>query len=110
MSHIQMPEDLYIPVVPHDPSLGDPSKDWMAIVSLVLGIIGLCIGFFLVWCGLPLSIASIILGVLGLKSTQRVLAIIGIALGGLILLWSLIALLCLGGAVGMGMLEGIINY
>ena len=110
MSEIHTPDEVYIPVVPHDPSLGDPSKDWMAIVSLVSGIIGLCIGFFLVWCGLPLSIASIILGVLGLKSTQRVLAIIGISLGGLILLWSLIALLCLGGAIGMGMLEGIINY
>jgi hypothetical protein len=107
MPHIQMPEDLYIPVVPHDPSLGDPSKDWMAIVSLVTGIIGLCVGIFFVFCGLPLSIASIILGVLGLKSTQRVLAIIGIVLGGLILLWSVIAVLCLGGAIGMGMLENL---
>jgi hypothetical protein len=110
MSHIQMPEDLYIPVVPHDPSLGDPGKDWMAIVSLVSSIIGLCVGFFFFFCGLPLSIVSIILGVLGLKSTQRVLAIIGIALGGLILLWSLISLLCLGGAVGLGMLEGVTTY
>ena len=107
MSEIHTPDEVYIPVVPHDPSLGDPGKDWMAIVSLVTGIIGLCVGIFFVFCGLPLSIASIILGVLGLKSTQRVLAIIGICLGGLILLWSLIALLCFGGAIGMGMLENM---
>jgi hypothetical protein len=110
MSEIHTPDEVYIPYVPHDPSLGDPSKDWMAIVSLVSGIIGLCVGIFFVFCGLPLSIASIILGVLGLKSTQRVLAIIGISLGGLILLWSLIAVLCLGGALGMGMLEGVTTY
>ena len=110
MSEIHTPDEMYIPVVPHDPSLGDSGKDWMAIVSLVSGIFGLCIGFFLVWCGLPLSIVSIILGVLGLKSTQRVLAIIGIVLGGMILLWSLIALLCIGSAVGLGMLEGMFNY
>jgi hypothetical protein len=58
-------------------------------------------------CGFPIAIAAIVFGILGMKSTRRVLAIIGISLGGLILLWSLIALFCLGGALGMGMLEGM---
>jgi hypothetical protein len=48
----------------------DPKKDSLALVSLILGIVGI---FF------PLTaIAGIILGVMGLKSTKRKLAFAGI--------------------------------
>ncbi|MCD4752144.1 MAG: DUF4190 domain-containing protein [Anaerolineaceae bacterium] len=64
---------------------GDPSKDWMAIVSLVSGILSLCTAFIpLVCCIAPVfTIAAVVLGILGLKSTKKTLAIIGIVIGGL---------------------------
>jgi hypothetical protein len=57
-------------------------KDWMAIVSLVLGILSMC-GWLIPICGLPFVIGGIVLGVLGLKSTKRVMSIVGLALSGL---------------------------
>ena len=87
-----------MPDVPYTPSTagGDPSKDWMAIVSLVLGILNLCSVcsfFFPPACCLTvlLTIGAIVFGILGMKSTKRTLAIVGLALGGLGLLIQIIA-------------------
>ncbi len=85
MSEIYTPEIPDIPDAPRSTANGDPSKDWMAIVSLVASILGLCTGFIpIICCVSPiLIIAGIVFGILGLKSTKRVLAIVGLALGGL---------------------------
>ena len=64
------------------PVPGTDSKKGLAIASLVLGIINLC-AWFLPICGGPLAIVGIVLGVLGIKSSQRTLAIIGIVLSSL---------------------------
>jgi hypothetical protein len=87
-----------MPDMPYTPSKagGDPSKDWMAIVSLVLGILNLCsiCSFFLppVCCLTILpTIGAIVFGILGMKSTKRTLAIVGLVLGGLGLLMQIIA-------------------
>lgn len=74
---------------------GDPSKDWMAILSLVLGILNLCsiCTFFIPFaCCLTilLTIGAIVFGILGMKSTKRTLAIVGLVLGGLGLLMQII--------------------
>jgi hypothetical protein len=73
--------------VPPTPPPSD--KQGLAIAALVLGIINLG-AWCLPICGLPLAIAGIITGILGLKSSQRVLAIIGLVLSVLGLLLSII--------------------
>lgn len=90
MSEIYTPD---IPEMPNVPSSshvnGDPSKDWMAIVALVTGILSLC-GWLIPLCGFPLAIAAVVFGILGMKSTKRTLAIVGLAMGGLSFLLSLV--------------------
>jgi len=56
---------------------------YMAIASLVLGVLNLC-AWFLPICGIPLSIIGVVLGIFGMKDqSQKTLAIIGIVLCGL---------------------------
>lgn len=57
-------------------------KKGLAIASLVLGILNLC-SWFLPICGGPMAIVGIVLGILGIKSSQKTLAIVGIVLSGL---------------------------
>ena len=82
---------------------GSGNQRIMAIASLVLGVINLC-AWFLPICGIPLSIAGLVLGFLGMKDpSQKTLAIIGMALCGLGLL-----LACGNGAYGayVGVTQG----
>lgn len=46
------------------------NAEMFAIIGLVLGVINLC-SWFLPICGFPLTIAGIILGILGLKSPDK---------------------------------------
>lgn len=78
----------------------------LAIASLVLGIVNLCGSFFLPICGIPLAFTGLVLGILGLKSSQRVLAIIGIVLCGLSLVIGIGYLVLVG---GMGILTNIME-
>ncbi|NSW52794.1 MAG: hypothetical protein HPY85_09840 [Anaerolineae bacterium] len=98
MSEIYTPENLppssYS--APGVTAQGDPSKDWMAYVALGLGILNLCgiCTFFIPFvCCITtlLSIGAVVFGILGMKSTKRTLAIIGLALGGVGLLLQIIA-------------------
>lgn len=52
---------------------------YLAIASLAIGVINLCT-WLLPICGIPLSIAGLILGFLGRNSSQRSLAFVGISL------------------------------
>ncbi|MBN1302932.1 MAG: DUF4190 domain-containing protein [Anaerolineales bacterium] len=65
------------------------SKKGFAIASLVVGIINLC-AWLLPICGGPLAVVGIVLGVLGIQSSQRTLAIVGIVLSGLTLLLAIL--------------------
>lgn len=60
-----------------------------AIASLILGLIGIP-----AWCfpliGLPIGLIGLILGITGLKSENRVMAILGIILSGNCLVASII--------------------
>ena len=67
----------------------DSSKDWMAIVSIITGVLSLC-GSVFAPLGCLFSIAAVVLGVLGMKSTKRTLAIVGLIAGGLGILLSLV--------------------
>lgn len=62
-------------------------KKGFAIAALVLGILSLCasVRWF---CGGPISVAGIVMGVLGMKSSARKMAIAGLILSaiGLVLL------------------------
>lgn len=62
---------------------------YLAIASLAIGVINLC-AWLLPICGIPLSIVGLVLGVLARNSSQRNLALIGIAL------------CCLGLFLGLG--------
>lgn len=68
--------------MPNSPQLlGDRSKDWAGITSLVCGILGvICCIFGPV--GLLFAVLGVIFGIIGLKSTKRTLAIVGLCLGG----------------------------
>lgn len=57
----------------------------LAIISLVLGILGLC-AWILPLCGFPISTVGLILGILGTRSSRRGMAIAGIVLAALTLL------------------------
>jgi hypothetical protein len=72
-------------------------KDWMAFVALGLGIVSMC-GWLLPICGFPFVIGGIVFGILGLKSSKRVISIIGLILSGLALI-----LLVLNMILGMAM-------
>lgn len=92
------------------PSYGPPAATQgpvgLAIASLVLGVVNLCGGFFLPICGIPLALTGVILGILGLKSSQRVVAIVGIVLCGLSLVLVIGYLVLVG---GMGILANIME-
>ena len=63
-------------------------KNSLAIASLVIGVLNLC-AWLLPFCGLPLAVIGLVLGFMGLKSSQRRLALIGIALCSVSLLLAL---------------------
>ena len=66
--------------VPPSASGSSGNEKMMAIASLVLGVINLCAWFFPI-CGIPLSIAGLVLGFFGMKDpSQKTLAIIGMVL------------------------------
>lgn len=82
------------PVSP-SPAPASGNERMMAIGSLVLGVINLC-AWFLPICGIPMSIAGIVLGYLGMKDvSSKNLAIAGMVLCVLGLLAG-----CINAAVG----------
>ncbi len=77
-----VPPSVSLPVQPQ----AQPSdKKGLAIASLVLGILSLC-SSILWFCGGPISIVGLVLGFLGLKSSLRGLAIVGLVLSAIGLL------------------------
>jgi hypothetical protein len=89
-----------------------PQKDnkGFALAALILGIFSLCAWVFPI-CGFPVSIAGVVLGILGLKSSNRTLSIVGLVLCGLTLLLSLCNAVA-GGVLSLtnpGMFNNIIN-
>jgi hydrogenase/urease accessory protein HupE len=69
--------------------MNDQNRVYMAYGSVGLGALNLC-AWFIPLIGCPLSIVGLVLGILGIKSPQRVLAIVGIVLCSLGLLASLV--------------------
>lgn len=68
-----------------------PDRKGLAIAALVCGILALC-GFLIPGCSTILAIAAIVMGAMSLKSSGRVMAIIGLVLGILVLCLSIAAL------------------
>lgn len=79
------PPQQYVPgpVIP-----AKPDKPGLAIAALVLGILSLCAWLFPI-CGFPIAIAGVILGILGLKTSRRSMAIAGLIMSGIALLLTL---------------------
>jgi hypothetical protein len=59
------------------PPAGPPA--WLGITSLVLGIVGLFAACLPI-CGCPVNITGIVFGVLGMKSSARTMALVGLGL------------------------------
>lgn len=61
------------------------STDVLVLIALVMGVLGLC-AWLLPICGFPLSLAGLVLGIVGRKSDYRyvVLAALGLCAFGLI--------------------------
>jgi hypothetical protein len=87
------------------PAATADKRNWMAITSLVLGIINFC-AMFIPCCGAILPIVGLILGILGLQSNRRGMAIAGIILAVITLcitiIWS--------GVEGPRLLNQLQNY
>lgn len=80
-----------------------PNHEGSAIAALILGIVNLgswCIPI----CGLPLAVAGIIVGIIGLKSTQRTMAIIGLILSVISFFLSIITTI-----LGIALIPAVIN-
>ncbi len=78
-----------------------------AIASLVIGIISLC-GLLIPICGLTAAVVGLVLGFLGLKSSRRSLAIIGLAVNGFVILAGIALIIFAGVMMGLsGMLSDI---
>jgi hypothetical protein len=69
----------------------------MAIVSLIIGILSLCLGWTFI-----LPIIGLVLGFLGRASAQRTMATIGIVLNILALVGNLIFIFFFGGLAALG--------
>ena len=88
------------PVMPLKP--GDPAKDWMSILAMIMGILSIlsCCIWFLV----PIfGIMGIVFGILGRKSRQRGMAAAGIVTGsvGLAIIALFFVLVLIGSMDGM---------
>jgi hypothetical protein len=79
------------PAPVYQPAAAAPANDkpWMAITSLVLGVLNLCL-WAVPCCNGIFAIGALVLGFLGLKTSKRGFAIAGLILGGLTLLFSII--------------------
>lgn len=81
----------------------DPSRNWMAIVSLILGIISICgAGGTIV-----IPIIGLVLGFMGRASAQGTMATIGLVLNFLALFGWLIFLIFFGGVAIIGGMAGM---
>lgn len=67
------------------------ADDTLALVSLILGLLGIVLLFFGGWVAILAGLAAMITGIISLKSTtKRILAVIGIVLGAAVLLLGII--------------------
>ncbi len=97
-----------LPPAPPPASAPAPAGDrrGLAIASLVLGILSLCAS--LAWfCGGPISVVGIVLGVLGMKSSGRKMAIAGVILSAVGLLLMIVFIII--GAVSGPFINNIFN-
>lgn len=78
---------------PIPPKPGDPSKNWMAITGMVLGILSIFPGCCIWYLALVFGVGGIVFGILGLKSQQRGMSIAGIITGAIGLLFGLFVLI-----------------
>ena len=64
-------------------------KPWLAITSLVLGVLGL-ITWVAPYFGVVFALAGLVLGIMGLKTNKKILAIVGIVLASISLILSFV--------------------
>ena len=83
-------------------------QNWKAVVSMILGIIGV-IAWLLPFLGFPITIAGLVLGIIGLKSQRPGMAIAGLVLCCIFLIATVINS-ALGFLVGIDLLQGVGYY
>lgn len=91
------PEPPMAPIPPNPPAPSAPipamtppgQKTGLSIASLIVGILSLCGSGFVI-CGGIFGLAAVILGVLGINTKGRTMAIVGIILGAVGLLMTLV--------------------
>ena len=72
------------------------ADDTLAVVSLILGLLGIVVLLFGGWPGIIVGLAAMITGIISLRSTsKRILAVIGIVLGAALLLLGIIVVVFL---------------
>lgn len=76
------------------------ADDTLAIVSLILGLLGIVVLLFGGWPGIIVGLAAMITGIISLRSTsKRILAVIGIVLGAAMLLLGIIVVVFLAALI-----------
>jgi len=78
-------------------------KSGLAIAALVCGILSLC-SWLIPFCGGPIALAGIILGVLGMKSSKKGMALAGLIMAAIGILLTIIN--AVAGAILAPMLGG----
>lgn len=78
----QIPPIPPVPLIPAPAPAPAGDKKGLAIASLVLGILSFCSTIFW-YCSAPMAIVGLILGFLGLKSSGRTMATVGMVLAGI---------------------------
>jgi membrane-bound ClpP family serine protease len=72
------------------------SDDTLAVISLILGLVGIVALLLGGWIGILVGLAAMITGIISLRSTsKRILAVIGIVLGAALLLLGIIVVVFL---------------
>jgi len=85
-----LPPSLEPEILPKPTAAPTSERGWAGITSLILGLINL-LAWCLPICGGPMAIAGLVIGILGLKSTNRGLSIAGIILNAIGLILTIIA-------------------
>ena len=76
------------------------ADDTLAVVSLILGLLGIVVLLFGGWPGIIVGLAAMITGIISLRSTsKRILAVIGIVLGAALLLLGIIVVVFLAALI-----------
>jgi hypothetical protein len=83
-----------------------PDRSMLALISLILGIVGIPLAFMLVGCSIPINAIGIFLAWMGLKSERRRMAIVAMVLNIGTIMAIIIFYMAFAGLMAYGIFQG----